>query len=128
MKYTICFSLRKMEPYRIALIIIIIISRSLLPSFSNRDILQWLRATQSPSTIVLCCDFNPSLSSLLFFFFDRNTYFIQIAPFPQISLFLNASGSNPECYTAIYSFCLLTLIWSVIIYYCFYFYQKHILF
>ena len=50
------------------IIIIIIIWRSLLPCFSNRDILQWLGATQSPSTIVLCCDFNPFLSSLLFFF------------------------------------------------------------
>ena len=40
-KYIICFSLRKMEPFRIALIIIIIL-RSMLPCFTNRDILQWL--------------------------------------------------------------------------------------
>lgn len=59
--------------------------------FNNRDILEQLGTTQSPSTIVLCYYFNPFFLHF-FFFLDKGTYFIQIALFPLMSLFLMFQG------------------------------------
>lgn len=96
-----------------------------MPCFNNRDILKQLGTTQIPSTIVLCYYFNPFFLHFFFFFGQRyilysNCTFSTNVPFSYVS------GSNPEDYNAIYSFCLLTLIQSVIISYCSSYCQKSI--